>query len=261
MILFRTVCFTLLCITFVSTALINTTLNDEGNVQKINDKVSEHKEYGEEQRPQNEQLIPALLRNAKKTIQRWASLTFTTKALRDKRDQGMKKPPQNLETTTSHPEHEPDHEPPWWIFSLLLPLLVVLLISIGCFFLSIHAYNKARKKKEMRKNQSQSQIQKPTSLYNEVAKNTSSPCQPGNGPPKPAPPPSSGHDSESNEFESAARSVREGGMGSIMRDPELDLCTKPEKASVNRMVYKAHTWTTVDKVPSDMSFEIPSDSV
>ncbi|KJH47501.1 hypothetical protein DICVIV_06439 [Dictyocaulus viviparus] len=69
--------------------------------------------------------------------------------------------------------------------------------------------------------------------------------------------------SDYDGFEGGAKrvhKVQEGGIGSIMRDPDLDSCTKPEKASVSRMVYKSHTWITVDKIPSDMSFEIPSDS-
>ncbi|KAK6050075.1 hypothetical protein COOONC_12420 [Cooperia oncophora] len=42
--------------------------------------------------------------------------------------------------------------------------------------------------------------------------------------------------------------IREGGLGSIMRDPDMDPSLQPEKAQVSRMIFKNNSWKTVDKV-------------
>ncbi|KAK6749133.1 hypothetical protein RB195_001624 [Necator americanus] len=55
--------------------------------------------------------------------------------------------------------------------------------------------------------------------------------------------------------------VKEGGIGSIMRDPDLDSAAREEAPKTYKMVYSRNKWRTVDKVPSDISFQIPSESM
>ncbi|KAK6749132.1 hypothetical protein RB195_001624 [Necator americanus] len=52
-----------------------------------------------------------------------------------------------------------------------------------------------------------------------------------------------------------------GGIGSIMRDPDLDSAAREEAPKTYKMVYSRNKWRTVDKVPSDISFQIPSESM
>ncbi|WKY03416.1 hypothetical protein Q1695_004840 [Nippostrongylus brasiliensis] len=132
---------------------------------------------------------------------------------------------------------------PFWTL-LLVPLIVVLIIAIVCFALTKRSYNKAVKKmEELQKREQELSKREGAGAATSARDNEA----PGSG--------YAGFGSDTN-----GKRPREGGMGSIMRDPDMDPSVIPEKAQVSRMIYSRQRWRTVDRVPSDMSFEIPSET-
>uniref|UniRef100_W6NBG5 Uncharacterized protein n=1 Tax=Haemonchus contortus TaxID=6289 RepID=W6NBG5_HAECO len=129
---------------------------------------------------------------------------------------------------------------PIWIFIVLIPLVLLLLISIACFAITKKSLDSALKKRDQM-------------LKSQARKEAGQACSAVDG---------SLMGTDYAGFGTEVRKpVREGGMGSIMRDPDDDPSVRPEKAQISRMVYVNNQWKTVDKVPSDMSFEIPSESM
>ncbi|RCN48839.1 hypothetical protein ANCCAN_05122 [Ancylostoma caninum] len=45
-----------------------------------------------------------------------------------------------------------------------------------------------------------------------------------------------------------ASKVKEGGIGSIMRDPDLDSAAREEAPRIYKMVYSGNRWRTVEEV-------------
>ncbi|KHJ79865.1 hypothetical protein OESDEN_20475 [Oesophagostomum dentatum] len=139
---------------------------------------------------------------------------------------------------------------PYWIFILLLPLMGTLIMGITCFVIYMRAYDKAKKEtQESSRKEQQKQIQ------SESIKEIERFC---------AGLPMSSVGKNITDSEAASGSykpqVKEGGIGSIMRDPDLDSAAREEAPRTYKMVYKGDKWKTVDKVPSDISFHIPSET-
>ncbi|EYC14877.1 hypothetical protein Y032_0039g59 [Ancylostoma ceylanicum] len=146
------------------------------------------------------------------------------------------------------------HPFPYWIFMTLIPLVFTLMVFIGCFVFYKRAYNKAikeswqeieKKRKEQKKKRRKDEDERGAAGLPMSAMDMEAP----------------GSDYAGFGTEFNIPKIKEGGLGSIMRDPDLDSAAREEAPRIYKMVYSGNKWRTVDKVPSNMSFEIPSESM
>ncbi|CAJ0601984.1 unnamed protein product [Cylicocyclus nassatus] len=131
-------------------------------------------------------------------------------------------------------KYEEEIDFPLWIFLLLVPLVVTLIIAIGCFAFYKRAYDKVAKENEEKKAMEKAIQSKKEADERQKA----------------------GLPMSALDLDPTGHPV---GI-KVMRDPDLDSAAREEAPRVYRMIYTKNKWKTVDRVPSDMSFEIPSDS-